>query len=346
MKLLSGISDFFGLDLGTASVRVVQLRGAGPVKQLVKYGQAPIDTAVATSDSVIDQKKVINVIKELINSTGISTKNVAVGLPSHKVFTTLVDIDRLPAGEMAKAIRYQADSIIPTEISESKIDWAVVGESPKDKTKQEILLTSVTNDYVEKRLDLFESIGLNVIAFEPDNLAMSRALLAPEVTNPQMVLDVGNKTTDIVIAMNGAPRLTRSIPTGAEAVIRSAVQNLSIDPKQAHQFVYKFGLDKSKLEGQVYNAIIGTAEIIANEIEKSIKFFGTRYNGATPERIIVSGSAAILPEFPKFIANKTGLNVEIGNSWRNVSFSQSKINELMAASSSFSVAVGLAERNV
>lgn len=345
MSLLSGISDFFGLDLGTTAVRVVQLKGSGPVKQLVKYGQAPLDTIVSTSDAKVDQQKVVQTIKDLVSSSQISTKHVAVGLPSQKVFTTLVDIDRLPPAELAKAIHYQADSIVPTPIAESKLDWAVLGQSPKDKTKQEVLLTSVTNEFIEKQLDMLESIGLNVIAFEPDNLAMSRALFSPDLTNPQMVLDIGNKSTDIVIAMNGAPRLTRSIPTGAEAIMRSAVQNLSIDAKQAQQFVYKFGLAKDKLEGQVYNSIVGTIEIIANEIEKSIKFFSSRYVGVPIERIIVSGSAATLPELPKYIANHTGLNVEIGNSWRNVSYPQSKRNELMSISSSFSVAVGLAERS-
>lgn len=344
MSLLNGASDFFGLDLGTTAARIIQLNGNGPTKQLVKYAQIPINSDVATSDSNADQQRVAQALKELISNSHISTNNVAVGVPSNKVFTTVVDIDRLPVNELANAIHYQADSIIPTPISESKLDWAVVGNSPKDKTKQEILLTSVTNDFIEKRLDMLESIGLNVIAFEPDNLAIARALLAPDAINPQMVLDVGYKSTDIVIVMNGAPRLTRSIPTGVEAIIRSATQNLNIDAKRAEQFVFKFGLAEDKLEGQIYNAIVGTVEIIINDIQKSIKFFSARYNGATPERIIVSGAAVTMPEFPKYIANATGLNVEIGNTWRNVSFPSSKTNELMAISSNFGVAIGLAER--
>lgn len=344
MSLMAGSSDFFGLDIGTTSVRAVQLKGHGAVKQLVKYAQASIDSSVAASDSNADQQKVAQSIRDLVSKAGISTKNVAVGIPSQKVFTTLVDIDKLPPSELSKTIHYQADSIVPTPIAESKIDWAVIGESPKDPSKQEIILTSVSNDFVEKQLDLLESIGLNVIAFEPDNLAMARALIAADAKNPQMVLDIGYKTTDIVIAVNGAPRLTRSIPTGSEVLMRSAVQNLGIEAKQAEQFIYKFGLAQDKLEGQIYNAIIGTVDIIINEIQKSVKFFGTRYNGTKPEKIIVTGSAATLPEFPKYLANKTGLNVEVGNAWRNVSYPQPKYNELMTLSSSFGVAVGLAER--
>jgi type IV pilus assembly protein PilM len=273
-----------------------------------------------------------------------NTHNVVLGLPSSRVFTTLVDFDRLPANELAQAIHYQADSLIPTPLNESKLDWALLGDSPKDKTKVEILLTSVPNSYIEQRLDMIESIGLNVIAFEPDNLALARALLAPDVTIPQMVLDVGHKSTDLVITMQGTPRLTRAIPTGMEAIIRSASQNLNIDDKQAEQFVYKFGLSKEKLEGQIYHAVIGTVDLLTSEIEKSIKFFQARYTDAKLDRIIVTGGASALPEFPLHLANKFGLNVEIGNAWRNVTFAPNRQNELLALSNSFGVAVGLAER--
>ena len=344
MSILSGVSDFFGLDIGTTAVRLVELKGSGPIKALSRYAYAPVDVKVAMSDSKADQQKLANTIRDLVAQSRTATRNVAVGIPSQRVFTTVVDIDRLAPGEMAKSIHYQADSLIPTPVNESKMDWTVIGDSPKDRTKVEVLLTSVTNEFVEARLDMLESIGLNVIAFEPDNLALTRALLAPDATLPQMVLDIGSKSTDLVIAMNGAPRLTRSIPTGSEAIVRAATQNLNIDEKQAEQFVFKFGLSKDKLEGQIHQAIISTVDLLIGEIEKSIKFFTTRYGDVRVDRIIVTGGASALPEFPLYVANKFGISVEIGNAWRNVSFSPDKQNELLTVSNHFGVAAGLAER--
>jgi len=344
MGILTGVTDFFGLDIGATAVRVVELQGGGSVRGLARYGQVDVDSKVSQSDSAADQQKMVQYIRQAISEARITTHNVAVGVPSQKVFTAVVDFDRLSPADLAKTIRYQADSLIPTPLEESKIDWALLGDSPKDATKVEILLSSVTNEFIEKRLDLLESIGLNVIAFEPESLALARALLAPDVMAPQMILDVGSKATDLVIAMNGAPRLTRSIPTGSEALIKAAMQNLNIDEKQATQFVFKFGLSKDKLEGQIYNAISSTVDILFTEIEKSIKFFQTRYNNVHLERIIVTGGASALPEFPLFVANKFGVSVEIGNAWRNVAFAQDKQNELLSLSNHFGVAAGLAER--
>jgi type IV pilus assembly protein PilM len=114
MTVLSGVSDFFGLDLGSSALRAVQLRGSGTVKVLERYGQMPIADNISLSDSKIDQQKLGEQIKEFIHQVGISSKNVAVNLPSHRVFTTVIDMNKMPTAEISKAIRYQAYSFIPT----------------------------------------------------------------------------------------------------------------------------------------------------------------------------------------------------------------------------------------
>ena len=342
MSLLSGINDFFGLDIGTSAIRVVQLNGAS----LSRYGSVPVDAKLAASDAVPDQQKVAEIIRNLIGQAKVSSKNVAVGIPSNKVFTTVVDMDRLPQRELEKTIQYQVENYIPMQLSEAKFDWAMLGDSPKDKAKIELLISSVGKKYVEQRLDMLESIGLNVIAFEPDSLALTRALTPPNTLTAQLLLDIGNDATDLVISLFGMPRLIRSIPTGSSALIRAAIQNLNIDETQAKQFVFKFGLSEDKLEGQVFKAIVGSVDSLIGEVDKSIKFFMARYTGVNIEKAIVAGGASVLPNFPLYLANKTGLNVEIGNAWRNVSIPSSRQNDLMAIANHFPVAAGLAERVV
>lgn len=346
MSILGGVSDFFGLDISSSAVRVVQLKGSGPIKALDRYGETIMEGTTAVSDATADRQKVAKTIYELVKKSGISTKNVAVNLPSSRVFTTTIDMDHMSETELAQTIKYQAESFIPTPLAQAKIDWAVIGTSPKDPKKVEVLLSSAPNEFIEARMDMLESIGLNVIAFEPEGLALCRSIVPLDATTTQMVLDIGRSSTDLVIAMAGVPHLSRAIPAGMQAMVRVAVQNLSIEPAQAEQFVSKFGLGKDKLEGQIYNAIIGTVEGIMVEVEKSIKFFQSRYPNVGIERIIVTGGASALPELPLYIANRFGLNVEIGNAWRNVSFPASKQNEMLAVSNHFGVAVGLAEREV
>lgn len=344
MRTLSGQTNFFGLDLGATAVRVVGLKGKNKIKTLDKYGWASFAGTESVSDAEIDRDKVKATIFKLLSDSGIKTKNVAVNIPSNHVFTTVIDMDKMPLEDLAKTIKYQAETFIPTPLAEAKVDWAHIGDSPKDPNKMEVLLSSVTNKYVDARLAMFDEIGLNVIAFEPDSMAIARALVATDSAGAQMVIDIGSHSTDLVISLNNVPHLVRTFAVGAHEIVQAAIVGLKIDQTQAQQFVFKFGLGKDKLEGQVYNAIIGTVDTLMAEIDKSLKFFAERYPTSKLDRIIATGGASALPEFPLYMANKFGINVEIGNAWRNTTVPANKQNEVSAVANHFAVAVGLAER--
>src|SRR3990167_4441906 len=184
---LGGQTDFFGLDIGTTALRAVQLRGSGPVKVLENYGQLPIEGNITISDAPADRQKVAEKIRQLVNQIGLSTKNLAVNLPSQRVFTAIIDMDKVSDSELAQSIRYQADSFIPTALAESKIDWAILGDSPKDPKKIEVLLSIVPHCIIERRLMVLEAAGLNTVAIEPDGMALGRSIVPSGVTTPQMV---------------------------------------------------------------------------------------------------------------------------------------------------------------
>lgn len=344
MALFNTVGDFFALDIGTTAIRVVQLRGSSAQRSLVRYGSAPIDLKISQSDSASHRSQLIGEVKNLLKQANISTKNVVVGIPSNNMFTTVTDFPKLQGKELDKTIKYQADQYIPTKPEDSKIDYAVLGESPVDSNKIEVLLASTTKKYAETRLDMLESLGLNVIAMEPDVFALSRAVVPRDANEAIMILDMGASSTDLVVMYGNSPRLIRSIPIGGSTLLKSAQQTLSVDEKQAMQFVYKFGLMQDKLEGQVFKAISPSIDSLVSEIQKSIKFFTTRYKNVPIGKIIVTGRASVLPDFPVYLVNKTNITVEIGNSWLNVSYPKEMYNDLMSISNQYSVAVGLAER--
>lgn len=345
-SIFNVVGDFFALDIGSSAIRVVQLRGSGAHQTLVKYGAVAVDVKTALSDAPADQLKIAEAVKALVAETGISTRNVAVGIPSNKAFVTIADVPKMSPQEFGGTIKYQADQFIPMSVDEAKIDWVILGDSPVEAGKMEVLLASVANKFSEARLDMLEAIGLNVISLEPDSLALSRSLTtAANQSAGQLIVDVGEYTTDIVITFGGVPRLVRSIPTGGQTMVRAAAQNLSVADNQANQLMYKFGLDSSKLEGQVAHALEPSVESITAEIQKSIKFFSTRYQNSAITSISMTGVAAIVPGFGQYLASATGIqSVQIGNSWQNVSYSNTVHEQVMSVNHQFAVAVGLAQR--
>jgi type IV pilus assembly protein PilM len=345
MKLFSSVGEFFALDIGTTAIRVVQLKQSGDSWNLVKYGSAPVDIKVASSDAPEDQKRLGDVITNLISQTGITERNVVVGVPSSKMFATVVDLPNLPQQELASTIKYQAEQFIPMSIDEAKIDWAVLGKSLRDPQKNEVLLASVANKFSEARLDLVESAGLNVVALEPDSLALVRALVPPTNQDAMMIVDFGDFSTDLVAVLGGSPRLIRSIPVGLQTLIKAATQNLNIDANQASQFIMKFGLHPDRLEGQILKSLDATLDQFVVEINKSVKFFQSRYPNVQPRYLMLSGYTLSIPAFGEYIAGKTGIQTVAGNAWGNVRYSPNLRDNLMQIAPQFGVAVGLAERS-
>ncbi len=346
MKLLNTVGDFFALDIGTTAVRVVQLsrQGHGDAWNLVKYGYAPVDPKISASDAAEDQRRLGEVIMTALGQSGISTRDVVVGIPSNKTFATVVDLAKMTPAELKVNIKYQAEQYIPMSINEVKLDWALLGDSPTGADKSEVLLTSVANSYNEARLDMLENIGLNVVATEPDSIAMLRAIFPAGETGAAMVFDMGYNTSDLVVTKDGAPRLVRSIPVGLQTLIKSAMSNLNIEYNQAEQFIIKFGLAPDRLEGQVVRALEGALDQFVAEINKSITFFQNRYTGAQVSTVYIAGYGAAIPLFAEYINQKIDINTVLANPWQKVQMSTADKEKLQPIATQFGVALGLAQR--
>lgn len=342
MGLFVKDTDFFGLDIGTTAIRLIQLRRGGTHPALVAYGSVPVPGNITSSDSKIDQDKVAAMVQQLVRDNHVSAKHVVMGLPSSKVFATVITTPKLDQAQLSKAIRYQAEQYIPMNINQVKLDYAVIGQSPDGKSL-EVLLVAAPNSVVEKYVGILEKAGLEPLALEANATAVARSLVPPS-NLAVAILDLGSLDSDISIVWNNAPRLIRSVSVGGLTLVRSVAQNLGLDEVQATQFTYKFGLTQSKLEGQVYKAIKPTLDNLVSELDKSTKFFVGRYPDVKIEKLIVTGAPAALPELGPFLANSTGLPVEFGNAWINVSYPANLQDKLMSLSSEFAGAVGLAGR--
>jgi type IV pilus assembly protein PilM len=342
---LRGGGDFFALDIGTNAVRVVQLSSTGPDSwSLQHFGYAPLDEKTANSSSPESLRRLGEVIMTAVGQSGIKSKNVVIGLPSAKTFTTVIEMPIMPEAELKNTIKYQVDQYIPMAVNEAKVDWALLGTSLHDPKMQEVLIASTSNVYAEERLEFIESLGLNVIASEPDPLAMVRSLLPPGIPDARLIIDVGEQSTDLAITFGDSPRLVRTIPTGVRSLIKAAVQNLNVQEDQARQFILKFGLAPDRLEGQVYRAIESTLDNFATELTKSIKFFQTRYPNTPVGGILLSGFSAIVPQFGDYVTAKTGIPSSLANPWQKVNVSQADQQQLATIASEFSTVIGLAQR--
>ena len=346
MNLLHGVGDFFSLDIGTNSMRIVQLSGTDQHGwTLQKFAYVPIDQKLTADSSDLGKKRLGEAILGAVNQAGIKTKNIAVGLPAGKTFTSVVETETLPEKELRKTFKYEIDKYVPMAMSDAKADYVILGPSPNDPAKTEVLVSSVAKDYAESTMELIEKTGLNIVAMEPEPLAMARALATPGAIDATMVVDFGEKSTDLVIMFKDQPRLVRSIPGGFGVLVRAVASGLNVREDQARQFVLKFGLDQNQVEGQVFKILSTHLDTFASELAKSVRFFQTRYINGKVGGIVLSGYAGMIPLFTNFIEAKTNVATIKGNPWQLVRTTDEQQRVLMNVASEFAVAIGLSERS-
>ena len=345
MNIFKGLGEFFALDIGTKSIRVVQLSKVSEGHwKLDHVGYTGLDAKIIASDSPESRKKLGNALMSTIGQAGIHTKEVAVGLPSNKTFTTVIEVPAMSDAELRSTLKYQADQYIPMPLDDAKIDWTKLGPSPNDAKKEEVLLASTAQTYVEGLIEMIDSLGFNVIAAEPDPIALTRSLLPNQPAGAHVVLDIGEMSTDIVVTVGEKPVLVRTLPMGLKALVGAIVQNLNIKEDQATQFVIKFGLAPDRLEGQVFRAIENVLDNFVSEIIKSVKFFQNKYATESVSKIHLSGYAGVIPLLADYIGSKTQLSTEVTSPWQKVAIAEADKQKILATEFEFATAVGLAQR--
>ncbi len=344
MKLIKGLGKFFGLDIGSNAVRIVELSGGPDSWNLEHYAYVPVDSKTTASDSPEAQRRLGEAIMTAVGQSGTKLRDVAIGLPSNKTFNTVVDVPNGTEAELHATMKYQVDQYIPGAIDDTKVDWALLGPSLRVQDQQEVLIASVAKTYSEERLEFIENLGFNVIAAEPDPVAIIRALVPHGNQAALLLLDMGEQSTDIVVVYGDSPRLIRTIPTGLSTFIKAATQNLNVQEDQARQFILKFGLASDRLDGQVLHALELTLDGFSAEIVKSIKFFQTRYPSIAISAQMLSGFAATVPLLDRYIATKTGVPASVAAPWQGINVPQSAQAQLGPVANEFATAIGLAKR--
>ncbi len=327
-------------------MRIVQLSGSSQHGwTLQKYAYVPIDQKLTQDSSDLGKKRLGEAILGAVNQAGIKTKNIALGLPAGKTFTSIVETETLPEKELKKSFKYEIDKYVPMAMSDAKADYVILGLSPNDPAKTEVLVSSVAKDYAESTMEMIEKTGLNIVAMEPEPLAMARALNIPGAIDATMIVDFGEKSTDLVIYFKGQPRLVRSIPGGFSVLTKAVSSGLNVREDQAYQFILKFGLDENQIEGQVFKILNSHLDNFASELAKSVRFFQTKYINGKIGGIVLSGYASMIPLFAEYIEAKTNIPTMKGNPWQFVRTTADQQQALMNVASEFAVAIGLSERS-
>lgn len=338
--------DFFGLDIGSHNIKIVQLKREESKYQLISLGSAPSTAKGLASDADSDLTALASVIKKLHQEAKIGTKNVVAALTEDQVFTRVITLPKLSEEELNSALKWEAEQYVPLPLAEVNLAHQIVRETKDDaKDKIEVLLVAAPKRLTDKLLKVLKTAGLNPVSLETEILAIARSLVAPG-SEPTLLVDLGAKATDIAIVENQEVIFTRSIMTAGEALTRAIATELGMEITQAEEYKKAYGADPGQLEGKVSKAIEPILGLMIKEMEQAMQFYQSEQKEKVIKRIVLTGGTAVLPEVVSLVAKKLSVEVQIGNPFERVAESSLLAKVPKNDLPFYAVAVGLAMKEI
>ena len=376
MPLFKPKDNYLGIDLGTSSIKMVELANFNGRPRLVTYGFTERSLgSIGNNDTLINNiDQTAAVILDICKKSKATAKKVVTALPNYSVFTSILNLPDMPKKDLASAITWEAKKIIPIPLEEIILDWKIIEEtsdspvvganiaapgsvpdmlqannpigqiSSKSKKNLKILLTGANKGLIRKYIEIFNKTGLNLLSLETENFALIRSLVGND-KSVIMVIDIGASTSSITVVDKGIPFLSRSIDIGGFSITRAISNSLNVSMERAEQFKQDLSLDMETADNSLPQTVEKAFIPILNEIKYTINLY-QEANNKKVEKIILSGGSALLGHLTGYVSSSLNVNAYIGDPWARTIFPVDLKPILDRIGSRFAVSVGLAMRDI
>lgn len=327
LKSLTGPRSYLGVDIGTTSIKIVEIEKTSQGPQLTNYGIIEsfgylkrFNEAIQTSSLKIATKETAEMLKTLVQKANFKTKNVIASIPAFAVFNTFLEIPEMPMGDTVNALKFQIPKYVPLPPEEMSIDWLKIDQWKDEKgiPRQRILVTAVPNERVRKYQEIFKLADLKLNVLEVESLSLVRAFTSQD-DEPTLILDIGSRSTNIVIASKGFLRYSAQTDYAGLSLTQAIASGFGIDTKRAEELKRQKGIIVRAEEYELSTLTLPFLDVIISEVKRA-KAAYEKDGGMTVGRIILVGGSANLLGLPKYFEEQTGLKTTIGNPFRFVNY--------------------------
>lgn len=351
-------SSVIGIDFGSSSAKVIQLREEKGRIILETYGEIATGPYVGMSvgQSVnLGVDKMTEVVTDLLRESNVTTKNGIMAIPLRSSLLTALTIPNLSKDELMTAVPTEARRFIPVPISEVMLDWWIIPErediSPAYEKKgtgekaNEVLIAAIHKDTVRLYQELAQKLGLSINSFEIETFSLIRSAMENDLSATAIV-DLGAGTTKVAIVDYGVVRVSHTINKGAQDISLALSKSLNVSFEKAEEIKREVGLvEEVTAEGEVREIISPVVEYIFEEVNRVIINYQRKQTVAV-EKVIIVGGGSQLKGILELAKKSLEMTVAFGKPFDKMETPAFLDNVLAAAGPSFSVAIGLALRQL
>ena len=326
--------NIVGLDIGTSTIKVVQLLKTKEQFSLVK---ASIEELKFNAE----EKDKLSALKRLFKRAKISEKEVNISIEGPSVIIRNIQLPKMSEADLKNAIKYEAEKYIPYNVNEVIVDCQIISEA---ENNMGVLLVAAKKDSINDKIQLVQKAGLCPWVVDIDSFALINAfnLNNDESEKTIALLNIGSEATSVNIIRGDLLNFTRNIPVGGKRVTEVLAENFKVDLTQAEELKKNPGDKKEAVDEICLNAM----REMAIEIKSSFDYYESQYEeGVT--KIYISGGVAINENMANFLSENMDLEVK---RWsildRLILGNKSLGDKISPIRDYFAVATGLALRKL
>lgn len=368
-----------GVDIGTNSVKVVQLKRSGSGVELEKAATVAIyPDGEKPGDPAEQRRMTVDAVKSALSQANITSKTSVSSVSGESIIVRYLQLPNMPEDELKKALQWEAEEYIPFRLDEVNIDSMVLGPSAGQDDRVDVLLVSAKKDLIEEHLSVIREAGLSAKTVDVDSFAFLNCyennydLNAGECL---ALINIGSEKTGISIMHDGQSRFTRDITVGGQT-ITTAIRSHSrcswaeaeslksihganppdFDPSDTAQNMSDSLMDtirgrveeitgdeasEQSQEEIVARAVKTVLSELISEVRRSVEFFENQFRDTHVSKVVLGGGSSILPYLREHFEREMGLPTEIIDPLRKILANGKGLNPRDIDANRHSLAVGI-----
>jgi type IV pilus assembly protein PilM len=339
-----------GLDIGSASVKLVQLKQKRGGYALQAFGTAPLPPEAIVDGALMNSSAIVQAIQEVVAQQKLKGKDVAIGIRGHSVIIKKISLPRMTQEELDESIQWEAEQYIPFDVKDVNIDTQILTPEGDAAGQMDVLLVAAKKDMINDYTSVCAEAGLTATVVDVDAFAIQNAYEANYEAGADetvVLINVGAAVSNINIVSRGVTTFTRDISMGGNAFTEEIQKQLNIAYDEADALkVGGHGESDAVVPQEVERVIQGVADQMGGEIQRSLDFFASTAPGAALTRVYLSGGTARIPALFKVLEQRAGVPVEVLNPFKNIEIDNRRFDPaaILEAAPAAAVSVGLALR--
>jgi len=342
--------DVIGLDIGSSSIKLVELKEDKKGYKLQTLAISPLPPEVIVDGSLMDSVTIIDTIRDLISTSKTKTKDVVTSVSGHAVIVKKISLPFMTETELEESIQWEAERYIPFDINDVNIDFQIFGSTPENPEVMDVVLVAAKKDVINDYVSVIMESGLNPVIIDIDSFALENMLamnydMGKEETIA--IANVGASITNINIIRNNISSFTRDIFKGGNQITEEIQRQLHVDHEEAERI--KVG-SKTDITSQpiIQNVLKAASESLVGEIGNSLDFYQSTTTYEKIVKLYLSGGGSKIKDFDIILQQQIGVPVEVVNPFKEIDYSGKNfdLEYLREIGPIMAVGVGLASRKV